>query len=260
VGLRLVGSERMLRPWVRAARHARGLRRVDLRHIRSARRAAAALADLSVALAGCAARPWPVTALEGVEVAVSEGVGPAVLGILSPRIVVPRWLLEEAAQRRSAVLAHESEHLRAHDGRLLLAALLLVALLPWNLPLRWLWRRLRLAIEVDCDARVVRRGLQPPMARICWRSRRARRRRAFKSVRVRARILARRGRPAGPRTVLDAWNNHSYIRLREALRERDNEMQEARESANCWRQHKSRTRCPSYRTTATVSPRRCCSP
>jgi hypothetical protein len=106
-------------------------------------------------------RPWPVTALEGVEVAVSEDLGPAVVGVLSPRIVVPRWLLEEAAQRRSAVLAHESEHLRAHDGRLLLAALLLVALLPWNLPLRWLWRRLRLAIEVDCDARVVRRGLQP---------------------------------------------------------------------------------------------------
>jgi hypothetical protein len=106
-------------------------------------------------------RLWPESVLEGVAVTLSEDLGPAVLGVLSPRIVVPRWLLEETAQRRSAVLAHESEHLRAHDGRLLLAALLLVALLPWNLPLRWLWRRLRLAIEVDCDARVVRRGLQP---------------------------------------------------------------------------------------------------
>ncbi|MGA7539972.1 MAG: M56 family metallopeptidase [Steroidobacteraceae bacterium] len=106
-------------------------------------------------------RRWPVTALEGVAVTVSDGLGPAVLGILHPRIIVPRWLLEEAAERRSAVLSHESEHLRAHDGRWLLAGLLLVTLLPWNLPLRWLWRRLRLAIEVDCDARVVRRGLQP---------------------------------------------------------------------------------------------------
>ncbi|MGC8520066.1 MAG: M56 family metallopeptidase [Steroidobacteraceae bacterium] len=106
-------------------------------------------------------RRWPVTALEGVAVTVSDDLGPAVLGILHPRIIVPRWLLEEAAERRSAVLSHESEHLRAHDGRWLLAGLLLVTLLPWNLPLRWLWRRLRLAIEVDCDARVVRRGLQP---------------------------------------------------------------------------------------------------
>lgn len=106
-------------------------------------------------------RQWPVTALQGVTVTVSDDLGPAVLGILHPQIIVPRWLLEEAVERRSAVLSHESEHLRAHDGRWLLAALLLVTLLPWNLPLRWLWRRLRLAIEVDCDARVVRRGLQP---------------------------------------------------------------------------------------------------
>ncbi|MGH8298890.1 MAG: M56 family metallopeptidase [Steroidobacteraceae bacterium] len=106
-------------------------------------------------------RHWPVTTLDDVTVTVSDGLGPAVLGILHPRIIVPRWLLEEAAKRRSAVLSHESEHLRAHDGRWLLAGLLLVTLLPWNLPLRWLWRRLRLAIEVDCDARVVRRGLQP---------------------------------------------------------------------------------------------------
>jgi hypothetical protein len=124
---------------------------------------AASIARLIMASAALRnrSRAWPVTTLDGVEVAVSEDVGPAVLGVLIPRIVVPRWLLEEGAQRRSAVLTHEGEHLRAHDGRLLLASLLLVALLPWNLPLRWLWRRLRLAIEVDCDARVVRRGLQP---------------------------------------------------------------------------------------------------
>jgi len=39
----------------------------------------------------------------------------------------------------------------------LLALALLVAM-PWNLPLSWQLRRLRFAIEVDCDARVLRQG------------------------------------------------------------------------------------------------------
>jgi TonB-dependent SusC/RagA subfamily outer membrane receptor len=33
--------------------------------------------------------------------------------------------------------------------------------LPWLLPLHWLSRRLRLAVELDCDARVVAHGAQP---------------------------------------------------------------------------------------------------
>ena len=40
----------------------------------------------------------------------------------------------------------------------LMTAGLAAVLLPWNLPVWWQLRRLRLAIEVDCDARVVRRG------------------------------------------------------------------------------------------------------
>jgi hypothetical protein len=34
----------------------------------------------------------------------------------------------------------------------------MVALLPWDLPLWWQLRRLRFAMEVDCDARVLRQG------------------------------------------------------------------------------------------------------
>lgn len=108
------------------------------------------------------ARQWTQTVLDGVAVTVSDDLGPAVLGFLRPRIIVPQWLPGESAQRRSAVLAHESEHLRAHDEYFLLGGWLLVALIPWNLPLWWLWRRLRLSIEIDCDARVVRRGLPAP--------------------------------------------------------------------------------------------------
>lgn len=106
-------------------------------------------------------RQWERTVLDGIAVTISDGLGPAVLGIFRPRIIVPRWLSGESVQLRSAVLAHESEHLRAHDGYVLLGGWLLIALIPWNLPVWWLWRRLRLAIEIDCDARVVRRGVAP---------------------------------------------------------------------------------------------------
>ena len=99
--------------------------------------------------------------LDGVAVTLTENVGPAVLGLRSPRIVIPRALAEHSPQRRAALLAHEEAHLRAYDGPVLFGATLLVTLLPWNLPLWWMRWRLRLAIEVDCDARVVRRGFAP---------------------------------------------------------------------------------------------------
>ncbi len=106
-------------------------------------------------------RGWPVRVIDGVEVRVSEDLGPAVLGITRPRIVVPRWFEQELPATRAAVLEHEREHLAAHDGRWLLSGAILFALFPWNLPLMWQWRRLRFAVEVDCDARLVRRGAEP---------------------------------------------------------------------------------------------------
>lgn len=105
------------------------------------------------------ARQWAETVLDGVAVGVSDDLGPAVLGLLRPRIIVPRWLLAESTQSRAAVLVHENEHLRARDAYVVLGGWLLIVLMPWNFPLWWLWRRLRLAVEVDCDARVVRRGV-----------------------------------------------------------------------------------------------------
>ena len=33
--------------------------------------------------------------------------------------------------------------------------------MPWNLPLWWQLRRLRYAIEIDCDARVLKGGVDP---------------------------------------------------------------------------------------------------
>ena len=59
------------------------------------------------------------------------------------------------------VLAHEEEHLRAGDARLLLGALAVLAATAWNPINWWLFRRLRAAIEIDCDRRVLRKEADP---------------------------------------------------------------------------------------------------
>jgi beta-lactamase regulating signal transducer with metallopeptidase domain len=94
--------------------------------------------------------------VDGVGVIVSHDIGPAVVGIVRPRIVIPRWLLQQDEATQQIVLEHEREHLRAQDIRVLGGALLVAVLVPWNLPIWWQLRRLRFAMEVDCDARVLR--------------------------------------------------------------------------------------------------------
>jgi beta-lactamase regulating signal transducer with metallopeptidase domain len=96
--------------------------------------------------------------IEGVDVLASDDIGPAVVGIFKSSIVVPRWLFAADAMTQAITLAHEREHLRCHDVRFVGAAVLICALLPWNLPLWWQLRRLRFAMEVDCDDRVLRQG------------------------------------------------------------------------------------------------------
>lgn len=124
-----------------------------------------AVALLSLALSYLAlerrTREWARREVDGEDVWVAPDTGPAVVGFLRSRIVLPEWVLERSAEERGMVLAHEAEHLRAGDPRLLLGALVLVASLPWNPALWWQWRRLRQAVEVDCDLRVLARGLDP---------------------------------------------------------------------------------------------------
>lgn len=102
-------------------------------------------------------RRWPTATVRGFPVRLTEATGPAVMGVLRPRIVLPRHVLALDSRRLEAVLVHEDEHCRAHDLRLVALHLGLVLALPW---LPWLWwqlRRLRLAVEADCDARTVAR-------------------------------------------------------------------------------------------------------
>jgi beta-lactamase regulating signal transducer with metallopeptidase domain len=95
-------------------------------------------------------------------ITITRNIGPAVVGFLRPRIVVPGWFLSLDPRTQHTVLMHEREHITAHDARWLALAMCLLIAMPWNLPLWWQWRRLRLAIEVDCDARILRGGHDAP--------------------------------------------------------------------------------------------------
>jgi len=108
-------------------------------------------------------RGWLESAVDGVPVLVSRDVGPAVAGLVRGRIVLPTWALRLDAPVVRAIIAHEAEHIRAGDPRTLLAGLLAVCALPWNPVLWWQYRRLALAVEMDCDARVLA-ALRDPRA------------------------------------------------------------------------------------------------
>jgi bla regulator protein blaR1 len=103
-------------------------------------------------------RIWRRGEMTGAQVYVAPDVGPAVVGFLHPSIVVPAWLIESSPRTQASVMAHERAHLDANDPQLFTIALCLLVFMPWNLPLWWQLRRLRHAIEVDCDARVLSGG------------------------------------------------------------------------------------------------------
>lgn len=109
-----------------------------------------------------ARRAWPLADIAGARVRISPTVGPLVAGVVRPEIVVPRWVLDRASNEQRMVIVHEAEHVRAHDPALLGAAWVMVALMPWNPALWYMYSRLRLAVELDCDARVLRDGSAAP--------------------------------------------------------------------------------------------------
>lgn len=104
---------------------------------------------------------WEETELDGVLVHLSQETGPAVLGIVTQRIVFPAWARGLAPEYRQLMLAHEREHIAARDPQRLALALTALVVMPWNPALWWCGARLRRAIEVDCDARVLRRHPWP---------------------------------------------------------------------------------------------------
>jgi hypothetical protein len=116
------------------------------------------LLSLSALQLALRTRHWTRATVAGLPVYIAPDAGPAVIGLLHPRIVLPPWMLESGPSFQAAVMAHEQSHLTARDPLLLTIALCLLVFMPWNLPLWWQLRQLRRAIEVDCDARVLRAG------------------------------------------------------------------------------------------------------
>ena len=93
--------------------------------------------------------------VDGIPVVVTDELGPATVGLVRSSVLVPRWVLALPGMQRRYVLRHEEEHRRAHDAHLLLFASLPLLLMPWNLAMWWQIRRLSIAVELDCDNRVV---------------------------------------------------------------------------------------------------------
>lgn len=62
-------------------------------------------------------------------------------------------------RHEATVVRHEREHARAWDHLALLNSALIVAAMPWNPVVWWMWLRLRTAVEIDCDRRVLASGI-----------------------------------------------------------------------------------------------------
>lgn len=155
-----------------------GLRRFDA--VLTGAAAASSAVALLVLLGGLSylrriERTLDAAVIDGVPVLLSHDLGPALVGVFQPHIVLPRWVAELPAHERRVVIAHEQEHARAMDPLLLLAAHAAVVLQPWNPALWGLVARLRFATEVDCDARVLqtageRRGYGALLLKVYERS------------------------------------------------------------------------------------------
>lgn len=101
---------------------------------------------------------WQDREVHGLRVRLSGDRGPAVSGLLHGTVLLPAWFETMGEEDQRLILRHEREHLESQDHRLFGAALGVVVTIPWNPVLWWAVRRLRHAVEVDCDRRVLGSG------------------------------------------------------------------------------------------------------
>lgn len=97
-------------------------------------------------------------------------VGPHVVGMLRPIIVVPRSLLDDHALLRAALL-HELAHVRRRDALARIVQIAASTLLWWWPVVRIVQKRLELAREAACDAWALEAGdvARPAYARLLVR-------------------------------------------------------------------------------------------
>lgn len=108
-----------------------------------------------------ARREGRVVTLDGEPVTLTRDTGPGALWMGWPRILAPQWVTAIAAEHRALLLRHEREHVRAGDPALLAASIGALVVMPWNAALWVIAARLRTALELDCDARVLAAGADP---------------------------------------------------------------------------------------------------
>ena len=104
-------------------------------------------------------RRWERGRVAGTPVYISRRFGPALVGVAGARVVVPAWVTELEPGARDAIIRHEEEHARARDHLALLYGGLAAAVFPWSPAIWWMCRRLRAAVEMDCDERVLASGI-----------------------------------------------------------------------------------------------------
>lgn len=100
-------------------------------------------------------REWTRAIVLGRPVLLAADTGPAVVGLVSPVVVLPAWTERLETPALVLILRHEQEHVAARDPWLVHGAALATILMPWNPVVWWMAARLRLAVEFDCDARVL---------------------------------------------------------------------------------------------------------
>jgi len=153
--------------WFDASTYTRRLQRTDLARVPSAAIFAAwgatsvVVGILFVAVHArlrSARRRWPRAEVMGVRVRVAPHIGPSAMGFARPEIIIPQWLTMRSGWEQRMAIEHETQHICAHDPELLTIAWLAAIALPWNPAVWFMLSRLRLAMEVDCDARVLRSG------------------------------------------------------------------------------------------------------
>ncbi|MEK6703128.1 MAG: M56 family metallopeptidase [Planctomycetota bacterium] len=110
-----------------------------------------------MAIAHLARGSRPHSGSKGLVVSSHATVGPVLVGLIRPRLVVPEWLLESAnAPALAHVIAHEKAHIRRFDPWL--AALLHGACIAaWPIAAAWIAAsRIRGLMEQAADARAAR--------------------------------------------------------------------------------------------------------
>lgn len=162
--------------------------------------AIASLALVVAAALGEASRrmragPRVASSVCGVRVWLSANEGPAIIGVLRPRVLLPAWIMSASHGERRLAVAHELNHLRGGDLPLLWTAYLVACAIPWNPAAWWMLHRLHRAVEIDCDRRVLAARRDP---------------RRYAALLVRAAAM----RSAHPVMSIGLLRRHSLVRQR----------------------------------------------